>query len=103
MSATAQKGHFLPPLLREAYPRHTVKMVERQADVPHETARNWVRGKAVPSAETLLRWAARCEAMAAALRRTIDAERAAGAGGISAAHAGEDAALVGASPAAIKG
>lgn len=103
MSATAPKGHFLPPLLREAFPRHTVKMVERGANVPHETARNWVHGKAVPSAETLLGWAARCEALADALQRTLDARRAAAVADRRLPRAGEAAALDGAAFPAVKG
>lgn len=103
MTATTEKGHFLPPLFREAFPRHTVKMVERGANVPHETARNWVRGKAVPSAETLLGWAARCDALADALQRTLDARRSQGVVHRHAAGPGEAAALAGAAPSAVKG
>lgn len=85
MIATSKAGHFLPPLIRDAYPRDTSKRAAIAADVPHETARNWVRGKACPSADTLLLWAARCDAMAAALERLLDDRRAARLAGPSAA------------------
>lgn len=75
MSATTQRGHLVPTLMAEAYPAHRVKRAARAADVPIETARNWWRGRAVPSAETLLRWAARCDAMAAALEARLHAQR----------------------------
>jgi hypothetical protein len=67
MNATMREGRWLPPLLRAAYPRHTAKLVAQAADVPHETARNWTKGKCAPSADVLLRMAMRCERMAAAL------------------------------------
>jgi hypothetical protein len=75
--ATAQTGHDVPPLLRDAYPRHAAKMAANAAGVPIETARNWIRGRAVPSADTLLRMADTCDRMAAALERLLDARRAA--------------------------
>jgi hypothetical protein len=76
MIATAQKGHDVPPLLREAYPRHTAKRAANAAGVPLETARNWVRGRAVPSADTLLRMADVCERIAHALETRLHARRA---------------------------
>jgi transcriptional regulator with XRE-family HTH domain len=75
MSATAEKGHDVPTLLREAWPRHTAKQAARAAGVPHETARNWLRGRATPSAETLLRAAAECERLATALERLLHDRR----------------------------
>lgn len=75
MSATVREGRIVPALLREAYPRHTVKMTARAADVPHETGRNWVRGRAEPSLSTLLRMASRCERMATALERILNDRR----------------------------
>lgn len=92
MSATAPMGHGMPALIREAYPRHAAKSAARAARVPHETARNWVRGRAAPSAETLLAWAARCDAMAAALERRMNEIRAARRGGGDAAMDGARAA-----------
>ncbi len=73
MSATTQAGGAVPPLLREAWPRHAAKMAARAAGCAFETARDWVRGRSIPSAETLLRMAENDEAMAAALRRRLDA------------------------------
>lgn len=90
MNATAPDGHDVPHLLRDAWPRHTVKCAARAADVPVETSRNWLRGRARPLAETLLRMAARDEAMAAALRRRLDdmrADRARAAGPMAGATA----------------
>lgn len=75
MSATASKGHDVPALLREAWPRHTAKRAAIAANVPHETARNWLRDRARPLAETLLTMADRDENMAAALARRLDAAR----------------------------
>jgi hypothetical protein len=72
MSATTAKGQILPALLRAAYPRHTAKLAARAACVPLETARNWVRGRAAPPADTLLRWAARCDALANALETYLE-------------------------------
>lgn len=74
MSASVRNGHDVPNLLRAAYPRHTAKMAASAAQVPPETARNWLRSRATPSASTLLRMASRCERLAAALERTL-AER----------------------------
>ena len=76
MSATTHKGGSIPPLLRDAWPRHTAKRAACAAGVCVETARDWVRGKSRPLAETLLRMAAKDEAMAAALRRRLDDTRA---------------------------
>lgn len=74
--ATAEAGHDVPSLMREAWPRHTAKRGAIAADVPHETARNWLRRRARPLADALLRMADNDEAMAAALRRRLDAARA---------------------------
>lgn len=79
MSATTPEGQILPNLLRTAYPRHTAKLAATTADVPHETARNWTRGRAAPSLSTLLRMAARCDRMADALERLLHDRRAAAA------------------------
>ena len=75
MSATGKSGHLVPTLMAAAYPAHRVKCAARAADVPIETARNWWRGRATPSAETLFRWAARCDAMARALEARLHADR----------------------------
>ena len=75
-SASAAKGHDVPNLLRAAWGRDTAKRAALAANVPHETARNWLRGRARPLAETLLRMAERDEAMAAALSTRLDALRA---------------------------
>ena len=85
MSASAAKGHLLPPLLREAWPRHTAKRVALAADVPLETARNWVRGRAAPSAELFLRLADTSGGFADAIERLLDARRAARLDGANAA------------------
>jgi len=85
--ASVEKGHLLPPLFRAAWPRHTAKRAAQAAGVPVETARNWVRGRASPSAELLLRIADVSGGFAAALERLLDDRRAArmarpaGAGG----------------------
>lgn len=76
MNATLPKGHDVPALLRDAWRNHTAKRAAQAADVSHETARNWLRGRGRPLAETLLRMAARDEAMAAALARRLDDLRA---------------------------
>ncbi len=76
MSASAGKGQFLPSLLRSTYPEHTVKRVAAAADVPHETARNYVRGRSEPSLSVLLRMAARCDLIAEALQGILNDRRA---------------------------
>jgi hypothetical protein len=76
MSATTQTGGVVPPLLKEAWPRNTSKHAARAAGVAFETARDWVRGRSRPLAETLLEMAARDDAMADALRRRLDDMRA---------------------------
>lgn len=75
MSASAEKGGAVPPLLREAWPRHGAKLAARAAGCAYETARDWMRGRSIPNAETLLRMAHRDEALAAALARRLDAAR----------------------------
>lgn len=102
MTASAEMGQILPPLIREAYPRHAVKRAANAAGVPLETARNWTRGRASPTADALLRWALACEDMAAALQRRLDAARAAQAADRRPAGAGPAASLV-APPPAVKG
>lgn len=77
MSATTQMGNDVPYLLRAAYPRHTVKRAAIAADVPTETAKKWVAGRATPSASILLRMAARCEQLADTLERILHDRRAA--------------------------
>lgn len=77
MSATTRNGQDVPNLLRAAYPRHTAKMAASAADVPPETARNWLRSRATPSASTLLRMASRCDRLADALARLLHDRRAA--------------------------
>ena len=74
MSATAEKASILA-LLRDAYPRHTAKRAASAADVPLATAKAWACGRFTPSAETLLRMAERCDQIAAALQRRLDARR----------------------------
>jgi hypothetical protein len=74
-NATIPAGQMLPALIRDAYPTHTAKRAAIAAGVPHETARNWVRGRAAPSLPFLLRWAAKCDLMASALERQIDDAR----------------------------
>ena len=100
MSATSRVGHRMPPdtgipvcnLLRAAYPRHTAKLAAIAADVPAETSRNWVRGRATPSASTLLRMAARCDRMAAALERILHDRRVSRTAGADASTDGAGAA-----------
>ncbi len=75
--ATISAGQILPSLIREAYPRDTAKRAAIAANVPHETARNWCRGRASPSLPFLLRWASTCDLMAAALKRHVAGARAA--------------------------
>ena len=74
MIATTHPGRVVPHLLRRAWPRHAAKRAASAANVPLETARNWVRGRAAMTAETLIRMAARDEALASALMRGLDAE-----------------------------
>jgi hypothetical protein len=76
VSATARDGQDVPNLLRAAYAQHVTKRTAIAADVPVETARNWVRGRATPSASTLLRMAARCDRVASALERLLNDRRA---------------------------
>lgn len=92
MRASAPMGHLLPPLIREAYPRHAAKRAARATGAPLETARNWVRGRAAPSAETLLRWADACDAFAAALEGRLHARHDASAAGPAGAVDGPAAA-----------
>jgi hypothetical protein len=80
VSATTEKA-WIHALLHDAYPRHTAKQAARAAEAPLGTARGWVAGRFAPSAETLLRMAARCDAMADALERMIHARRAAAPAG----------------------
>lgn len=76
MSATARSGQDVPNLLRAAYPgKHAAKRIATAAEVPPETARNWLRSRATPSASTLLRMAARCDRMAAALESLMHDRR----------------------------
>jgi hypothetical protein len=77
MSATIGKGQDVPTLIREAWGKHAAKHAARAALVPYETARNWLRARAVPSAATLLAMAERDERMAAALEARLHALRAA--------------------------
>lgn len=91
MSATTEAGASIPPLLREAWPRHGAKLAARAAGCAYETARDWMRGRSIPSAATLLLMAERDEALAAALARRLDAAR----GDRAAADAGQGAAVDG--------
>jgi hypothetical protein len=94
VSATVVPGR-VAPLLRDAWRRHTAKRAAIAAGVSYETARNWVKGRASASAETLLRMAERDEAMAAALMRRLDAHsatRAAAADALRAAAGAGDVA-----------
>lgn len=89
MSAIAQTGCLLTPIFREAWPKNTAKRAAIAADVPHETARNWVRGYATPSASVLLRMADHCDAFASALERRLASRRAARVAGEHGAATGE--------------
>ena len=93
MPATIPMGYAVTPLLREAYPQHTAKRAAQAANVPHETARNWVRGYAVPSAAALLRMADTCDAFASALERRLADRRAARSAGLAGASGGAGAAV----------
>jgi transcriptional regulator with XRE-family HTH domain len=64
-------------VLADAYPRDTAKLAARAAGVSHRTAEAWTTGRRSPAADVLLRMADRCERMAAALQRNLDARRAA--------------------------
>ena len=64
-------------MLAEAYPRDTAKLAARAAGVSHRTAEAWTTGRRSPAADVLLRMAERCDRMAAALQRNLDARRAA--------------------------
>ena len=75
MSASVPAGDGITPLLREAYDKHRAKRAAHAADVPHETARSWLKGQSTPSAAVLLRMAARCDDFAAALERRLVAAR----------------------------
>lgn len=92
MTAIGQKGRDVPDLLRAAYPRHATKRAALAADVPTETARNWLRGRATPSASTLLRMAARCGRMASALERLLHDRRVSRAARADASPNGQQAA-----------
>lgn len=76
MTASAQMGDLVTQLFREAWPRHAAKHAAIAAEVPHETARSWIKRRAVPSADRLLRMAERDEALAAALERQLADRRA---------------------------
>jgi hypothetical protein len=92
MSASVVLGGMLPPLFRQARPKHTAKRAAIAADVPYETARSWLKGRAQPSADRLLRMAAADEALANVLEYRLAAARADRA----AARPGGAAALAGA-------
>ena len=85
-------------LIAEAYPRDAAKHAARAAGVSHRTAEAWTTGRRSPAADILLRMAARCDRMAAALQRELDARRAATtadprlAGALPRAGVGSDAA-----------
>lgn len=64
-------------LLAEAYPQHTAKLAAQAAGVSHRTAEAWTTGRRSPAADVLLRMAERCDRMAGALQRNLDARRAA--------------------------
>lgn len=96
MSATTQNPRMCvsetASLLRAAYPEHGAKLAARAADVSPRTAEAWVTGRREPSASILLRMAARCDRMAAALERLLDDRRRARASRQMASPAGGDAA-----------
>ena len=76
MDASGSTPHMCG-LLAEAYPQHTAKLAAQAAGVSHRTAEAWTTGRRSPAADVLLRMAARCDRMAAALQRNLDARRAA--------------------------
>ena len=76
MTASKTAPHMCG-LLAEAYPQHTAKLAARAAGVSHRTAEAWTTGRRSPAADVLLRMAERCDRMAAALQRNLDARRAA--------------------------
>ena len=72
MKSTLPTPHMCV-LLAEAYPQNTAKLAARAAGVSHRTAEAWTTGRRSPAADILLRMATRCDAMAAALERYLDA------------------------------
>lgn len=76
MSASAESPRMCG-LIAEAYPRDAAKFAARAAGVSHRTAEAWTTGRRSPAADVLLRMAARCDRMAAALQRNLDARTAA--------------------------
>jgi len=95
MSATTQTPRIrvadTASILRAAYPAHGAKLAARAAGVAYETARDWMRGRSIPSAATLLLMADRDEALAAALARRLAAAR----GDRAATGPGQGAAVAG--------
>lgn len=96
MSSATKTMGGLATLLRDAFPRHATKRAAMAADVPVETARSWVKGKFVPSADTLLRMAERDDAMADALERLLHARRLARSANRSPSCTGQAVAVAGA-------
>ena len=93
MAATVQTGLFLPPILREAYPRPAAKRIARDAGCSEETARNWLRGRCEPGLSFIDRMAARNTRLRAALIEELSRHDAAaaraGAAGTPRVAAGE--------------
>lgn len=86
-------------LMRATWPRHAAKHAARAADCPVATAKAWVQGRFTPSADTLLRMAARNDKLRAELLRRLGehgyAENAANDGGVVASRDGRVAGEVG--------
>lgn len=68
--ATAERACF-HTLFRLAWPRHAAKHAARAAGASVATAKGWVTGRYIPSAETLLRMAEQDEALATAIERRL--------------------------------
>jgi transcriptional regulator with XRE-family HTH domain len=66
MTATPQAPRMCV-VLAEAYPVHTAKRAAQAAGVSHRTAEAWTTGRRSPTADVLLRMAARCDRLADAL------------------------------------
>ena len=76
---TRMCGFSFAELLREVYPTHTAKRAAAAADASHRTSEAWVSGRREPSISVFLRMANRCDRMADALQRVLDARQAADA------------------------
>lgn len=79
MSATAQDTDSprmdLAELMRRAWPKHAAKHAATAAGCSVRTAQDWIQRRTCPSADTLLRMAAKNQQLARELARRLETRR----------------------------